>query len=46
LDDTDPLHRDECSVCGEFGRDGELWYRCVSVSGLTQDAVAGTHQSM
>jgi hypothetical protein len=41
LGDTDSLHRHECLVCGEFGRDGELRYRCVSCSYWSHSECSG-----
>jgi hypothetical protein len=31
-DDVDPLDTNACLVCGEFGMDNELWFRCVKRS--------------
>jgi hypothetical protein len=31
-DDVDPLDTNVRLVCGEFGMDNELWYRCVHCS--------------
>jgi hypothetical protein len=30
-----------CSICGEFGRDNELWFRCVSCSGWAHEGCSG-----
>lgn len=32
---------DVCSVCGEFGRDKELWYRCVLCSSWAHSECSG-----
>lgn len=48
LDYADTFHTIICSVCGEFGRDGELWYNCVRcvdwTHSVTQIVVNGTIQ--
>lgn len=41
LDDVDPTNTDICIICGEFGQDGELWYRCVKCSYWSHAACSG-----
>lgn len=31
-DQNEINNNDICLICGEFGRDGEMWYRCTSCS--------------
>ncbi|XP_049939158.1 uncharacterized protein LOC126413302 [Schistocerca serialis cubense] len=42
MDDIDPLAiSDVCLVCGEFVKDGELWYRCISCSRWSHEECSG-----
>ncbi|KAJ8945555.1 hypothetical protein NQ318_020401 [Aromia moschata] len=42
LDDVDPSgDNEECLVCGEFGRDNEIWYRCVMCSNWAHSECSG-----
>lgn len=42
LDDVDPTEdNEECLVCGEFGRNKELWYRCVMCSKWAHSECSG-----
>lgn len=40
LDDID-INVDVCLVCGEFGKDGEIWFRCVICSGWSHEDCSG-----
>ncbi|KAJ8868763.1 hypothetical protein PR048_030303 [Dryococelus australis] len=31
-DEESCLGREVCLICGEFGKDGEIWYQCVLFS--------------
>lgn len=41
LDDIDPSDNNTCLVCGEFGMNNELWYRCVKCSGWSHSECSG-----
>ena len=43
LDDIDPtvFSEDVCLFCGEFGKDGELWYRCILCSMWSHQECSG-----
>jgi hypothetical protein len=42
LDDVDITEDSElCLVCGEFGQDNEIWYRCVICSKWTHEDCSG-----
>lgn len=44
LDEVDPTptHEDDiCLICGEFGRDNEVWYRCTLCSKWAHAACSG-----
>lgn len=42
LDDINPERvEDVCLVCGEFGRDGEMWFRCVVCSLWSHEDCSG-----
>ena len=42
LDDMENESNEEaCLVCGEFGKDREMWYRCVSCSSWSHEECSG-----
>lgn len=41
LDDVDLEDNNTCLVCGEFGRDNEIWYRCVSCGNWAHSECSG-----
>lgn len=44
LDEVDPFptHEDDiCLICGQFGRNNEVWYRCNSYSKWAHAACSG-----
>jgi hypothetical protein len=42
-DDDLETATDKCFACGDFGKAGELWYRCTGCeSGRTRSAAVGT----
>jgi len=40
-DDVDPFNTDVCIVCGEFGKNREIWYRCVICANWTHAECSG-----
>lgn len=40
-DDIEPLNCDVCLVCNEFGRDNEMWYRCVNCGRWSHEECSG-----
>ncbi|KAJ4435553.1 hypothetical protein ANN_18169 [Periplaneta americana] len=41
LDDLEPMSGDICCICGEFGRNNELWFRCVCCSQWAHEECSG-----
>ncbi|CAH2097656.1 unnamed protein product [Euphydryas editha] len=40
-EDDDIENRDICAICQEFGRDGEIWFRCCRCSGWIHKECSG-----
>lgn len=40
-DDIGPINYDVCLICDEFGRDNEMWYRCVGCGRWSHEECSG-----
>lgn len=46
LDDLDSQSKEICLLCGEFGANNELWFRCISCSRWAHQECSGAETAM